>query len=154
RPELIDVCQLAADVSFARRILMQVCSVLLPGRLMECWVLKLANQRLDALAAVLFTSGRTGEPQGGGLTHGDLVAAGSSLAKSFDLAPRDSMLRGFGLNRAVGYTFGFWGPLSVGAAVVTSPDNHAPAEIGRLVGGTKCTVLSISPGTLAALSTC
>jgi acyl-[acyl-carrier-protein]-phospholipid O-acyltransferase / long-chain-fatty-acid--[acyl-carrier-protein] ligase len=153
RLELVDVRRLAAGVSSGRQTMMRLCSVLLPGRLMERRVLKLANHRLDDLAAVLLTTGRTGEPKGVLLTHRNLVAAASSLAKSFDLAPRDRIMSGFRLNRAVGYTFGFWGPLSVGAAVVAVPDNHAPAEMAQSVRSTKCTVLSVPPQTLAQRST-
>jgi len=150
--ELIDIHRLTTEVSAARRITMRLCAVLLPGRLMER-VLKLASRQLDDPAAVLFTSGRSAEPKGVLLTRRNLVAAASSLAKSFDLTPHDRILSGFGLNRAVGYTFGFWGPLSVGTAVVVGPNNHAPAEIGQFARSTKCTLLSISPQTLVALST-
>src|SRR5262249_53782249 len=101
---------------------------------------------------VLFTRGRTGDPKGALLTHRNLAAAASSLAKSFDLNSRDRLLCAFGLDRAVGHSFGLWAPLSVGAAIIA--DDRPPDKIGRLCRSESCTVLSISPQTLESFSTC
>jgi acyl-[acyl-carrier-protein]-phospholipid O-acyltransferase/long-chain-fatty-acid--[acyl-carrier-protein] ligase len=117
---------------------------------MERWVLGLGGQRLDELAAVIFTRGRTGQPKGVMLTHRNLVATGSSVAKSFDLGPRDRMLSTLGWHRATGYTMGLWAPLSIGMSIVTGGDRCPVDQIGQLCRTAGCNVLSTTPQALQA----
>lgn len=72
----------------------------------------------DQPAAVLFTSGTTGDPKGVVLTHGNLVAMVGSLTALFPLRPNDRVLSVLPLHHTFEFTCGLLLPLARGARIL------------------------------------
>ena len=85
--ELIDIEYLLDDVSFIRRFFTSLAAVVLPGWLLDHWVLRRGGQKLDDRAAIVYTRGRTGPPKPVMLSHRNLVASVSALVKTLDPLP-------------------------------------------------------------------
>jgi long-chain acyl-CoA synthetase len=72
----------------------------------------------DDLAAVLFTSGTTGDPKGVMLTHRNFTALIGSLASVFPLTRKDRVLSVLPLHHTFEFTCGLLLPLASGARIV------------------------------------
>jgi acyl-[acyl-carrier-protein]-phospholipid O-acyltransferase/long-chain-fatty-acid--[acyl-carrier-protein] ligase len=152
--QVIDLESLLQSASPARRMLAQLAVCLLPSLIVERFILRLGGHRLDDTAAILFThmhpSDHAVEPQGVMWSHRNLIAAASSLAKTFDLTPRDRLLCTLPLSQPAGLMFALWTPLSVGASVLFAGESLAAKAYGELCTENNCTVWLASPEQLLA----
>jgi acyl-[acyl-carrier-protein]-phospholipid O-acyltransferase/long-chain-fatty-acid--[acyl-carrier-protein] ligase len=114
--------------------------LLLPGWVLERWVLRLGGHGPDELATVIFSSGSTGEPKGVMLSHGNVAANVESMLQAIALRPADRVLGVLPLFHSFGYTVALWAPLQVGASTVFHPDPRQAREIGELCRRHHCTV--------------
>jgi acyl-[acyl-carrier-protein]-phospholipid O-acyltransferase/long-chain-fatty-acid--[acyl-carrier-protein] ligase len=163
--ELIDIEHLLDDVSFIHRCFTSVAAVVLPGWLLDHWVLHRGGQKLDDLAAIVYTRGRTGPPKPVMLSHRNLVASVSALVKTLDPLPCDRLLATLPLSDCTGFVCTLWAPLSMGASVVIAPLSPSPRGEGRGEGDAAhfaqtcreqhCTVMLATPDLLSrCLATC
>ena len=88
--ELIYLEDFRKEVTTWQRLRAFLGVLLLPGWLQEYWQLGLGKHSGDHLAAVIFSSGSTGEPKGVMLTHANIAANA------------DAMIEAIRLNRATG----------------------------------------------------
>jgi acyl-[acyl-carrier-protein]-phospholipid O-acyltransferase/long-chain-fatty-acid--[acyl-carrier-protein] ligase len=123
-----------------RGVLAYLAVLLLPGAVLDRWLLGLARHRPDDLATLVFSSGSTGEPKGVMLTHGNVAANVGSMLQATGAGPRDRILGVLPLFHSFGYTVTLWTPLQVGASVVYHPDPRQAREIGELCRRYRCTI--------------
>ena len=164
--ELIDIERVLDDVPFIRRCFTSVAAVVLPGWLLDHWVLRRGGQKqLDDLAAILYTRGRTGPPKPVMLSHRNLVASVSALVRTLDPLPRDRLLATLPLSDCTGFVCTLSAPLSIGASIVIAPSSPSPRGEGRGEGDAAhfgqtcrehhCTVMLATPDLLSqSLTTC
>jgi acyl-[acyl-carrier-protein]-phospholipid O-acyltransferase / long-chain-fatty-acid--[acyl-carrier-protein] ligase len=101
--------------------------------------------RPDDVAAVIFSSGSTGEPKGIQLTHWNLVANIDSVAQVFDVGRADRMLGALPLFHSFGYTYTLWFPLlnNFGSVFHSNPTDGK--TIGELAATYRATFLLSTP---------
>jgi acyl-[acyl-carrier-protein]-phospholipid O-acyltransferase/long-chain-fatty-acid--[acyl-carrier-protein] ligase len=119
--------------------------LLLPGVVLERWVLGLRGHKPTDLATVIFSSGSTGDPKGVMLTHGNIAANAESMIQAIDARSPDRLLGILPLFHSFGYTVTLWVPLQVGASIVFHADPRQSREIGELCRKHKCTILLTTP---------
>ncbi len=119
--------------------------VVLPGFVLDRWVLGLGRHKPDDLAAVIFSSGSTGDPKGVMLTHANLSANAESMIQAIDPRPSDRLLGILPLFHSFGYTVTLWVPLQVGTSMVFHPDPRQSKEIGELCRKYACTLFLSTP---------
>jgi acyl-[acyl-carrier-protein]-phospholipid O-acyltransferase/long-chain-fatty-acid--[acyl-carrier-protein] ligase len=120
---------------------------LLPGIVLERWVLKLTGKGhgLDDLATIIFSSGSTGEPKGVMLTHGNIASNAKAMVQVVQLTARDRLLAVLPFFHSFGYTVTLWVPLQVGASIVYHPDPRQAKKIGELCRQHGCTFFLSTP---------
>jgi acyl-[acyl-carrier-protein]-phospholipid O-acyltransferase/long-chain-fatty-acid--[acyl-carrier-protein] ligase len=114
--------------------------VLLPGWVLDRWVLGLGKHGPDDLATVIFSSGSTGEPKGVMLTHRNIAANAQSMVQVIDLRSSDRLLGVLPFFHSFGYTVTLWCPLQVAASAVYHIDPRQAKEIGELCRTYRCTI--------------
>src|SRR5262249_2965864 len=119
--------------------------LLLPGFVLDRWVLGLGRHGLEDLATVIFSSGSTGDPKGVMLSHGNVAANAESMIQAIDPGPRDRLLGILPFFHSVGSTVTLWLPLQVGTSVVFYPDPRQAKEIGDLCRKYRCTIMLTTP---------
>ncbi len=124
--DFIDIEQHLAEESSARRFFTTFAAIVLPGWLLDRWILRLSHQKLDDLATVVYTRGKSGEPKPVMLSHRNLVASVSALVKTIDPLPRDRLLGVLPLSHCTGFVCTLLAPLSVGASVVFACFSPSP----------------------------
>ncbi|NOY26064.1 MAG: AMP-binding protein, partial [Oligoflexia bacterium] len=80
--------------------------------------LPVLQNRSDALASILYTSGTTGQPKGVMLTHGNFVSMLASLGTLFPLTAEDRVLSVLPLHHAFEFSCGLLLPLSMGSRIL------------------------------------
>ena len=105
--------------------------LLVPGFLLERWVLGLGRHSIDDLATIIFSSGSTGEPKGVMLTHGNIAANLESVVQATGVNARDRILGVLPFFHSFGYTVTLWAPLQVGASAVYHPDPALPVTSAK-----------------------
>jgi acyl-[acyl-carrier-protein]-phospholipid O-acyltransferase/long-chain-fatty-acid--[acyl-carrier-protein] ligase len=114
-------------------------ALVLPG-----WMLDRA--RASDVAAIVFSSGSTGDPKGVQLTHRILRAQCRAIRRGLGLNPaNDVILSPLPLFHSFGLVPGMWLGLAEGFAIAAHPDPTDGAAIGALAEAGKATFLISTP---------
>jgi acyl-[acyl-carrier-protein]-phospholipid O-acyltransferase / long-chain-fatty-acid--[acyl-carrier-protein] ligase len=143
--ELIHLEDYRGRVSTWQRLRTFLAIVLLPGYMVEHWLMGLGRHRPRDLATVIFSSGSTGDPKGVMLTHANLAANAESMVQAIDPRPSDRLLGILPFFHSFGYTVTLWVPLQVGASLLYHPDPRQAKEIGELCKNYHGTIFVTTP---------
>jgi acyl-[acyl-carrier-protein]-phospholipid O-acyltransferase/long-chain-fatty-acid--[acyl-carrier-protein] ligase len=143
--ELVYLEDFRKQVTTWQRVRTFLAVLLLPGFVLDRWVLGLGGHRLEDLATIIFSSGSTGDPKGVMLSHGNVAANAESMTQAIDPGPRDRLLGILPFFHSFGYTVTLWVPLQVGASLIFHPDPRQAKEIGDLCRTYRCTILLTTP---------
>jgi len=105
---------------------------------------------LNAVAAILYTSGTTGRPKGAMLTHGNLVANSASVAEALQITRDDRLLVVLPLFHAFAATVGMLTPLLHGCALVPVP-RFDPKLVSQAIAAHGATLFLGVPSMYAVL---
>jgi len=105
--------------------------------------------RVDDVATILFSSGSTGEPKGGMLTHFNIDSNVEALAQAFRTTIYDKILGVLPLFHSFGYTATLWFAAIEGLATVWHPSPTDASAIGELVERHRVTFLLATPTLLS-----
>ncbi len=90
---------------------------------------------------IQFTSGTTGFPKGGTLTHRSILNNGFFIGRAMQLAPRDRMCIPVPLYHCFGMVLGNLACMTHGATIVYPNDGFEPLSVLQAVQNEKCTAL-------------
>ena len=99
----------------------------------------------DSLAAIIFSSGSTGEPKGIMLTHYNILSNIEQLAEVFPLAEDERFVGILPFFHSFGYTGTIWLPLVIGRSVAYHPNPTEARQTGELVKKFQCTLMISTP---------
>lgn len=108
-----------------------------------------ATEPQDA-AAILFSSGSTGEPKGVVLTHGNVLANIWQIQQVFCYGKDDRVCGVLPFFHSFGLTVTLWASLLSGASAVYHPNPLEGGVIGRLIRERRLTLLLGTPSFLSA----
>jgi acyl-[acyl-carrier-protein]-phospholipid O-acyltransferase/long-chain-fatty-acid--[acyl-carrier-protein] ligase len=114
--------------------------LLLPGRLIAR-LLKLPLDGNHNEAALLFTSGSSGEPKGVVLSHRNVTGNVSQFRVMLDATKEDVMLASLPFFHSFGFTVTLWYPLIQGMPIVTFPNPLESGKIAQLIERHRITVM-------------
>lgn len=140
----VAVEELLAGVSRGERIAAAARALLLPSGWLERSCGAARRVRATDTAAILFSSGSTGEPKGVVLSHANVMANSEALAQIVPLLARDRLLGVLPLFHSFG-NFALWYALQQGAATVFHPNPLDAAVIGEIVQRHRITTLLATP---------
>ncbi|HEY1859015.1 MAG TPA: AMP-binding protein [Gemmataceae bacterium] len=138
--QLVYLEDIRKQASMVRGFLAMLSAILLPGWILDHWIMKLGKHGPNDLATVIFSSGSTGEPKGVMLTHRNIAANAQSMVQVIDLQARDRLLGVMPFFHSFGYTVTLWSPLQVAASAVYHTDPRQAKEIGELCRKYQCTI--------------
>lgn len=96
-------------------------------------LLGLPSEGGDAEAALLFTSGSSGEPKGVALSHRNIVSNVTQFALRLALPSEDKILGSLPLFHSLGGTVTLWFPIMQGHPLVTYPSPLETVKLAELV---------------------
>jgi acyl-[acyl-carrier-protein]-phospholipid O-acyltransferase/long-chain-fatty-acid--[acyl-carrier-protein] ligase len=109
------------------------------------FLLGLNQRRGDDEAALLFTSGSSGEPKGVVLSHRNLLANVTQFASRLDLPSGSSVLGCLPLFHSFGCTVTLWYPVIEGVDLVTYPSPLETKRLAELVALHQVSLLLATP---------
>ena len=121
-----------------------VVSKLLPTTVLGT-LLGLNKRRGDDEAALLFTSGSSGEPKGVVLSHRNLLANVAQFGSRLDLADNSAILGCLPLFHSFGCTVTLWFPVIEGVNLVTYPSPLETKRLAELIALHQVNVLLSTP---------
>ncbi|MGA0846068.1 MAG: AMP-binding protein, partial [Luteolibacter sp.] len=127
-----------------KAVLWGVLNRLLPTSLIGL-LLGLNKRRGDDEAALLFTSGSSGEPKGVVLSHRNLLANVTQFASRLDLPTGSSILGCLPLFHSFGCTVTLWYPVIEGVDLVTYPSPLESKRLAELVALHQVSLLLATP---------
>jgi acyl-[acyl-carrier-protein]-phospholipid O-acyltransferase/long-chain-fatty-acid--[acyl-carrier-protein] ligase len=92
----------------------------------------IAKGNASDVAAIIFSSGSTGEPKGVELTHRNLLANMDAVAQVYPVGPADAMLGILPFFHSFGFTYNLWFPLLQQFKVILHPNPSDAKTIGEL----------------------
>ncbi len=106
----------------------------------------LVHGRADDAAAIVFSSGTTGDPKGVMLSHRQVLANCRAVTEGLNLkAGADSVLSPLPLFHSFGLMPGMWLGLTSGIGVAAHPDPTDAKTLGELAAATRATFLISTP---------
>src|SRR5262249_23211896 len=143
--ETIYLEEIGQKITRGQRIRAFLSILLLPGFVLERWVLGLGKHKPSDLATVIFSSGSTGDPKGVMLSFRNIGANCESMIQAIDPRPPDRVLGILPFFHSFGYTVTLWVVLAVGASVIYYADPRQAKEIGELCRNYKGTIFLTTP---------
>ncbi len=117
-----------------------------PVGLMGSFLPGLKDEKFDATATVMFTSGSTGDPKGVVLSHGNVLSNVHQMRHHLKLDPLDVVALGIlPFFHSFGYTVGIWTILLLGKKAVYHSNPLDTKVIGDLCEKHKVTLIAASP---------
>jgi acyl-[acyl-carrier-protein]-phospholipid O-acyltransferase/long-chain-fatty-acid--[acyl-carrier-protein] ligase len=147
-PEGVEVLyleEISQKITSGQKLRAFLSILLLPGVILERWVLGLGKHKPQDLATVIFSSGSTGEPKGVMLSSRNIGANAESMIQAIDPRARDRVLGILPFFHSFGYTVTLWVVLTVGASVIYFADPRQAKEIGELCRNLKATIFLTTP---------
>lgn len=138
RPGMVYVEDLLRSFSGPAKLTAFLAARLVPAR----W---LVRGHQDDIAAVLFTSGSTGEPKGVELSHDNVIANIEASAQIYHVDQRDGMLAVLPFFHSFGFTYGLWFPLLNEFKLLLHTLPTDAKTIGELAQRYRATVLLSTP---------
>jgi acyl-[acyl-carrier-protein]-phospholipid O-acyltransferase/long-chain-fatty-acid--[acyl-carrier-protein] ligase len=108
------------------------------------------TKTIDDLAAVLFSSGSTGEPKGVMLTHYNIASNVEQIGQTFMLSRSDCLLGVLPFFHSLGFTATLWLPAMLGIGVVYHPSPLDANAVSEMVRDYHVTFLLATPAFLRA----
>jgi malonyl-CoA/methylmalonyl-CoA synthetase len=96
----------------------------------------IASLDIDAVAAILYTSGTTGKPKGAQITHNNLAESARALMSVWRLGPSDALLHALPVYHAHGLLTAVNTMLVAGGSILFLPQFDAGEVIAALPGAT------------------
>jgi acyl-[acyl-carrier-protein]-phospholipid O-acyltransferase / long-chain-fatty-acid--[acyl-carrier-protein] ligase len=119
---------------------------LVPQVLLGSFLPGMKEEKLDATATVMFTSGSTGEPKGVVLSHGNILNNVHQVRQHLELDPIDVVALGIlPFFHSFGFTVGIWTILLLGKKAVYHSNPLETKIIGDLCEKHKVTLIAASP---------
>jgi acyl-[acyl-carrier-protein]-phospholipid O-acyltransferase/long-chain-fatty-acid--[acyl-carrier-protein] ligase len=119
---------------------------LVPPGLLGSFLPGLKDERLDATATIMFTSGSTGEPKGVVLSHGNILNNVHQMRCQLELDPLEVVALGIlPFFHSFGFTVGIWTILLLGKKAVYHSSPLETKIIGDLCEKHKVTLIAASP---------
>lgn len=132
------------EISAVQKVLTAIVALLTPTRLLQ----RLCNhgqQKPDALATVVFSSGSTNTPKGVMLSHHNVLSNVESIQHVFATTAKDCLMGVLPLFHAFGFTGTVWLPLIAGWHVVYHPNPLDAKTIGEMVRKYRASILISTP---------
>ncbi|MDB6132460.1 MAG: AMP-dependent synthetase and ligase [Verrucomicrobiales bacterium] len=108
-------------------------------------LLKLPVKGGDDEAALLFTSGSSGEPKGVALSHRNIVSNVTQFALRLDLPPHERIVGSLPLFHSMGGTVTVWFPIMEGVNLVTYPNPMEVTKLAELIDQHRAVLLLTTP---------
>jgi acyl-[acyl-carrier-protein]-phospholipid O-acyltransferase/long-chain-fatty-acid--[acyl-carrier-protein] ligase len=108
-------------------------------------MLKLPKKGGDAEAALLFTSGSSGEPKGVALSHRNLLANVNQFSARLHLDESDRLLACLPLFHSFGCTVTLWYPIIEGVSIVSYPSPLEAPKLAELIEKYNVSLLLATP---------
>ena len=148
--EILHLEDLGAQVSRLQRLTAFLTVLLLPGWLLDNYVLGLRRHRLDDLATIIFSSGTMGQPKGVMLTHRNIAANALSAIQAIQIRPDDRLLGILPFFHSFGFTVTIWTALLSAPRWSITPTHGLPRRLASRVRG--IAAISSSPPPLFCVS--
>jgi acyl-[acyl-carrier-protein]-phospholipid O-acyltransferase / long-chain-fatty-acid--[acyl-carrier-protein] ligase len=123
-----------------------VVAKVVPAGLLGSFLPGLKDEKFDATATVMFTSGSTGDPKGVVLSHGNILSNVHQMRHQLELDPIDVVALGIlPFFHSFGFTVGIWTILLLGKKAVYHSNPLESKIIGDLCEKHKVTLIAASP---------
>jgi acyl-[acyl-carrier-protein]-phospholipid O-acyltransferase / long-chain-fatty-acid--[acyl-carrier-protein] ligase len=143
---LVYLEDMPAKVSKLDKIWAAAVAKIVPAGLLGSFLPGFKNEKLDATATVMFTSGSTGEPKGVVLSHGNILNNVHQMRHHLELDPLDVVALGIlPFFHSFGFTVGIWTILLLGKKAVYHSNPLESKIIGDLCEKHKVTLIAASP---------
>ena len=112
------------------------------------WIVKgfgISQEGGDKEAAILFTSGSSGEPKGVVLTHRNLLGNAMQVKEILELEPESKLLGCLPIFHSFGFTVTLWYPLCFGPEVVTYISPLEVGTLGEIIADYRITLMVTTP---------
>jgi acyl-[acyl-carrier-protein]-phospholipid O-acyltransferase / long-chain-fatty-acid--[acyl-carrier-protein] ligase len=146
RGALVYLEDMPAKVGKLDKIWAAAVAKVVPRGLLGSFLPGFKDEKLDATATVMFTSGSTGEPKGVVLSHGNILSNVHQIRHHLDLDPIDVVALGIlPFFHSFGFTVGIWTILLLGKKAVYHSNPLETKIIGDLCEKHKVTLIAASP---------
>ena len=143
-PDMVFLEDLRAQITSAQQV-----QALIRTRLLPSFWLKRSIGRSDwkasSTAAIIFSSGSTGQPKGVMLSHANLLSNVDSLAQIFPMEHEDCFIGVLPFFHSFGLTGTIWYPLLQGCSVAYHPNPMDAKTIGELADTYRGSMLISTP---------
>ncbi|MCS6866633.1 MAG: AMP-binding protein [Gemmataceae bacterium] len=116
--------------------------LLLPGWVIERFLLGLHRHPLDHPLTIIFSSGSTGEPKGVVLTHRNIATNADAAIRTLEIGPQERLFGILPFFHSFGYTVCLWAPLNAPCSAVYFPDPRQAKEVGEIARTRQVTIMA------------